>query len=327
MTVNDLLKHNFEKIFPSILKNPKSDLVFEDLIDTENSVIVKSICDLSLGDGVNQEEKKSLIDFLNLMEDSELVVYDYDEVIQKRFEQFIERYNLPSFKFILIRYRTHYFYDEGIHPELRADFYKNLFREYADIICLEDFFEVSEALNPILLNNDNPDYFIPIFKQALDNFPQKSILKYILARLFEKNGELGNTIEYCMQFLGQVESDRNYNIKSKTYVYHGDSITIEDYIIGLHMAANLFFQNEQFTESLDYCDQLLDQYQGNSEDVYSFTISWYDPMILRCKIHMKLKNSDAFLADFKKIKNVEDEEVLISAPYSELVKYSKSLET
>lgn len=327
MNVSQLIKNNFEKIFPSILKNPVSDLVFEDLIDTENSDIVKSISDLSLGDGVNEEEKKSLINFLNLMEDSELVVHDYDENIETRFEEYIERYKLPSFKFILVRYQTHYFYDENLHPEIRANYYKNLFQNQYDIICLEDFFEVSEALNPILLNNDNPDYYISIFKDAIEKFPVKSILKYILARLFEKNGELGNAIEYCMQFLGQVESDREYNTKSNSYVYHGDSITIEDYIIGLHMAANLFFQDEQFTESLDYCDQLLHQYRENSEDVYSFTISWYDPMILRCKINMKLNNPDAFLADFNQIKNVEDKEVLNSAPYRELVQYSKSLET
>lgn len=327
MKVRQQLRKDFEKIFPSILRNPNSNLVFDDIFDGNHNIIINALTSLSENEGINQEEKNSLIGLLKLLEESELVVYDYDEEIEKKFDIYIERYNLPSFKFILVRYQTHFFYDEGIHPEVRSDFYKNLFRKYADIICLEDFFEISEVLNPLLLNNDNPDYFIPIFQLAIDSYPQKSILKYILSRLYEKKGDIENAIEYCMQFIGHVESDRKYNTKSKTYVYQGDSITIEDYIIGLHMAMNLFYKNEQFTESLDYCDQLLLQYRGNSEDVYSFTISWYDPMILRCKIHMKLNNSDAFISNFEQIKNIEDEAILNSAPFRELVEYSKSLET
>lgn len=327
MTVNDLLKHDLEKIFSSILKNPKSGLVFDDLLDTDHGVIIQSISSLRINDGVKGDEKKSLIDFLNLMEESELVVYEYDQDIEKRFEDYIERYNLPSFKFIQVRYQTQYFYDERINPEVRENFYENLFSKYADIICLEDFFEVSEALNPILLNNDLPKYYLPSFHKAIDSFPQKSILKYIVARLYEKNGEVEKAIEYCMQFIGQLESERIYNSNTNSYIYHGDSITIEDYIIGLHMAANLFFQNEQFTEALEYCDQLLNQYKGNKENVYSFALGWYDPMILRCKIHIKLNNSDAFISDFEQIKNVEDEDVLNSLPFRELVEFSKSLET
>ncbi|MEN8248897.1 MAG: hypothetical protein ABFS32_08190 [Bacteroidota bacterium] len=324
-TIIDLVRQDFEKIYTSILNNPKVNIDFEDLLDTNSKSITNLLTNLTGKDGVILEERNCLIEFLSLMERSEDACGEYDEEIEQEFIEYIEKYpNVKSFEFFLIRYQSEFFNDEGIAPDVRVNFYRNVFENYPHLVNLDDFSEESQLLLPILLSDDPPVFYFDIFRKALDTFPHKAILKFVLSRLYEKSN-LEKSIEYCLQFLGQIESDRTYDSVENIYIYSGDSITIENHVVAMYTLAELFYINSEYEYSLDYCDKLLEHYESHKEAEYDFSMTFFEPMIIRCRIHMKQNNVDAFRKDFEQIRRTFEEEDMNTDEYHDLLDFANDL--
>jgi tetratricopeptide (TPR) repeat protein len=323
-TILELIKIDFQHIFPSILNNPSVSMDIETLIDSDNKLINDLLMSLKEEDGVNISERDELINFLSLLNRADELIDEFDEEIEKKFESYIERYpGFISFEFFLIRYQSEYFTEESINPLIRANLYKNIFTKYSHLMNSGiDVIEKSNLLYPILLSDDPPVYYIEIFRKAVATFPHP-ILKLTLGRLYEKNGDHTNAIASCLEFLSQIESDRTFDPVEKTFTYIGDSITIDEHVIANHTLANLFLQVNEFGKSMEYCTKLLEHYETNKDADLDFIMAFHDPLIIKCKIHRQ-NNISSFLEDFTLLKSMMEDEFQTDE-FKELLDYYNSL--
>jgi tetratricopeptide (TPR) repeat protein len=300
MFISQLVTKEFEKIFPSILKNGRVELSVEDLMDAPNAYIMEELNHLKGVRGVNENERKNLESFISLMDEAE-ALFDYDEEINKMLTDYIHKYpGITSFKFFQIMYQVNHYLDGGLNIDTICVYYNDIFENQSDLVNLEDFFQICDFLIPVLLLEHPSKELISTFQFAIDKFPEKALLRFTLGRLFEMRNDIEQALDWNLQFLGQIEADRIYNETKNTYELKGDSITSEFYNITLLNICTLFFKNNEFENALDYSNKCLNEFQLISEDIYSFQTLFVDPLTVRLRIHIQEGNIDEFKKDWKK---------------------------
>lgn len=325
MNITSLIQKEFEILFPSILNNGKVELTAEDIIDAPNSSIIEKLNHIKGAKGIIENELESLYDFIVLIDLSE-TSESFDENVNNEFDNYVQKYQgFISFKFLQIMYRVSHFYDEGWDKNELVHYYKDVLESEEDIVRLDDFFQRSNFLLPILLLDEPPVELISILEDAINSFPEKALLKFTLSRILLSHNKIKAALDMNLQFLDQIEADRIYNESSNSFEYYGDSITIEDFHISLSNIASLFYKNNEFEYALEYSDRCLKEFKLNSEDIYSFQILYLDAMIVRLQVFSKNKDINGFKKEFEILKSKITKEELQDEQFKEIVEFANGL--
>lgn len=325
MNISKLIRKEFKNIFHSILNNGKVELTVDDLMDSPNSYIIEELNFLKGMAGIDEDERKSLLDFIILLEDVEEPV-DYDEKINQRLISYIRKYpGIKSFKVFQIMFRMNHYSDGGLDIDGITDYYQEIFENHAEIVNLDDFFQKCNFLLPILLLEKPPKELVPVFMYGIERFPDKALLRFTLGRIYETNHNYDRALEYALQFLGQIESDRIYNESNNTYELMGDSITSEYYHITLLNISTLFYKKNEFKNAFEYSIRCLHEFEVNSEDIYCFQVLFAEPMLIKLRVHIQMDNKVGFIEDYKILRGKIDDFDFDEMDIDDIKEFAKGL--
>lgn len=325
MTVIELIKQDFEKVFPSILKNDRVELDSEDIMEAPNSYNIQQLKEFEGVKSINEDERISLLNFINLMDEAE-VLLDYDEEINQRLLQYIDKYpGLKSFEFFHIFYRLMHFVEGGLDKDGLEEYYRSIIEIHPELVKLEDFIARINFHVPLLLIENPSSDLIELLHEYYSLFPEKAIIKSLLGRMHELIGDLEKAIEYHLQFLCQIESDRVYNKAEDILEFTGDGITIEDFHLTLSNLTRLFYQNDDFEHALEYSQKCLNEFNIQNEDVYSFQVLFLDPLITKLRILIKRNSIKGFKQNYELLWSKVDPKYLKELDIPDIKEYAKNM--
>jgi tetratricopeptide (TPR) repeat protein len=220
---------------------------------------------------------------------------------------FIKAYpGIKSFRFFQIRYKVTHYSDGGLDSNTLAEYYKGIFENQSELIHLNDFFERSDFLIPVLLLEDPPIDLVSTFQFAVDKYPEKILLQFTMARIYEMRNEPIRALDLYLKFIKHIESENTLDHPCDTGKYQDYSI--EDYHIALSTITNLFYKHKkEYGLALEYADKCLREYQFYSEDIYSTTFLFIDPLQIRLRIHMFQDELMNFKKDYQLLRSKIDD--------------------
>jgi len=314
-TTIDLVKKDFEQVFPSLFQNGKVELTVEDLLETSNTLILEELEFLKGTSNVVEKERLILIDFIKLMDEAEDPV-DYDESINQRLCYYIKAYpGIKSFEFFQLRYRVTHYGDGGLDCNKLAEYYKDIFDSQSELILLNDFFERSDFLIPVLLMVDPSNDLVSTFQFAVNKYPGKVLLKFTLGRIFEMRKEYQKSLLWHYHFAGQVESDRTCNVFINEY-YH---IAISN------IASLCFYKIKDYENASIYSEVCLSEFRRNGEDVYSFQVLFLDPILIRLRLSMHNKENEEFKQNYRLLRSKIDDVDFSELDIDDVKEFAKGL--
>lgn len=324
MKIRELIDKDFKIAFPTVL-NENTGLSVGDIFDSSHSDFINELNKLYGVAEVAEKERITLKKFLEIFEEAECTL-DFDPEIEQELHRYIYKYpNQTSFRFCLIYYIVDCFIEDGPSDKQLVEFYMSTFENHPHLIVLDDFFSVTKFLLPILLCEKHPKELIDVFKDAIQRYPDKVYLKYAMSKIYETNKAYEIALNYALEFLGQLESEKIYDRSSQSYQFTGDFIdSVEDFHIGLCNAADLSFRIGDFKSTMIYCDKLLLEYQQFKNDTYSFQNLFIFPTVIRLRVFM-LHSEEEFIKDYKLLKSKVKPEVLARKDYQDILDYAKKI--
>jgi tetratricopeptide (TPR) repeat protein len=322
-TIRDLIRSDFMTVFPTIIGDEPHKLSIEDIMDTSHDFIINEIQELK---EVNQDEKEELISFLKLVNVAEDGVYDSQ--IHFRLKRFTEKHpDQKSFKVFLYSYLFECHSNSDLSIDHLILLYQKIFETEMELMQLTDFISETGFGHAALMLTEVPDDLITVFRGGILAFPGKINLIYILAQLFMVQGNYALALRYTKLFLSQLETHRKYDIDTDTYIYDKESLDFdfiddESMQLTLYHAADLNYKLENYEESLEFCNRLLDKYDNGSKDKSDpcFVLDM-DTLIIRIQNFMKIGNIEGFKKDYRMLLEYTPEDEL-RENYKDLIYYA-----
>ncbi|MBN1415657.1 MAG: hypothetical protein JW973_11195 [Bacteroidales bacterium] len=306
MQIKDLLKKDFQKVFPTILGDEEGKISISDLMDTSHDIIVSRIQDLN--EGINQEEKSEIIFYLELVESSELDI-EYDAHFHYLLKRFAEKYpEQKSFRFCEFRYVLNTLSNnKDSTQDFLTRFYDKILADHS-LMNLADFIQESGFGNSLILLNEVSDEIVDMLKGAISHYPQKIILLWITAILLRVQGKHKEVIKYNKLFLEKLQESGTNGIYDLDYVDEESELMVS------YQLADLYYQIGDNSNSMNYCDIVLSKDQGKESNIY------YDALIIKIRIHMSYNDYDAFQNDYNELLEVVTEKEL-RENYKDVIDY------
>lgn len=321
-TIEDLIIKEFETAFKSIL-NRTTGLDAEFLLETAHSYILSELESFKGVKGVIEEERKDLLDFMILADELEDGTYDIKA--EHKLRKVLEKYPLLSIRVFLFLYQVEGFAENGFTSDELTEFYKTVFR-HPDLVNLENCFSLSKILIPIFLATEVPERLVELFYTSILNHPDKVMLKYALARIYEIRKDYDSAIDMNLQFIEQLKSTKVFDEKKDRHIFQGDGINDdEEYILSLTSLAESHFKIKQYDITLDFCKILQQMYDSDDQSIYSFQFLLVNPIMLKLRCYMMQNSIDDFKAEFNILKEKIDKVDLEQMDINDITEYSQTV--
>jgi hypothetical protein len=177
--------------------------------------------------------------------------------------------------------------------------YEIVFEKFGYLVELENFFSTTNLLyKSYLVDKNRGDYFIPLFKMAVERYPEKPVLKLSLARFLYDNHDYNVSIEVLKSLCDQIESIRISPDKGPQ-----DSLYEDDYMYAKQSLAKNYDKLGDTEMVQHYADQVINYFhESGGED----NLSYIDSFFLRMRINLNKGEDQKVMEDYQVIKSCLD---------------------
>ncbi len=299
--IHEIARTEINKMYPSekaeeILKRMESmhldpeEMDFDDL-----SELFQADEDIS-----NLPELGRVVSFLRKMDDLDFTVEDFNQ-LSGLLEQNPKN---ELYRLIWIVYKTNMFQNEEHFFKQVADFLDDVFSQQGTLINLIDDFisatDIDTLLFGALWQPETYELLLPVMEKAVQQYPGKIILKYILGRMYLENDNIQAGVAALQEVREYCNARWSWFDDGKFDAY--DFYTYLDMIQALAVAYDKTGGDGMVSDYVNYIlENLPTIYGPDDEEGIVDVFSYMDAHLLRMRLDMKAGERSKVLENFKKV--------------------------